>query len=456
MADARLPTWHWAYVLFRLGDGASQALISLVPLVVHGLPLWSVPATIAAMNVVSVPASFLWGALMERTRGIGRRRLALVGFLVSAVSLFVMAATVRFGVGAPGAIGLYIVATVLYAAFGLATAPAASVLILDGVPGKDWSDVTARLSRGLGWSYLVGLGVMAAWGLSGTLRFDGAFFGCGVATAGALAWAWWKIEPLSHRDRRADHRTKEAKVRLDGRILRPAIADLRESQQRFDRPVWLPLRLRLRPSFKGLMLANGHPMLLLVAFFLMFTASTIFFSSYPGVLADSLGYSIGLVLLAQIPSHIINPMTYAWAGRLGAAKGEMRGIGAGIIVRLVSLPSMAVALLLLGAEGLWLLLIGHGLAGLSFSLMQVNGVTLMAKVHRGGRGQGVGNLHAAVASGALIGSTSATLMLLWLPVQWTYVPAAILLVVGALLYLVVRRSPQFAPRNLPPEPPTPA
>lgn len=452
MAPPWLPLWHWAYVLFRLADGASHALISLVPLLIHGMPLWTVPATVAAMNVVSVPASFLWGALMERTKGSGRRRLALTGFTISAASMLTMAASVWLGAGEPWAILLYLVATVLFAAFGLATAPAAAVLILDGVPGKHWSNVTGRLSRGLGWSHMVGLTVMTAWGLSGTLRFEGAFLACGVAAAAAAIWAGGTIEPLSKAER-SERRTARA-----GRTRRPAMADrgppaiddLRESQQRFDRPVWFPLRLRLRPSFKGLMLANGHPFLLLVAYFLMFTASTIFFSSYPGVLADGLGYTIGFVLLAQMPSHIINPLTYAWAGRVGELRGEMSAIGGGILVRLVALPAMAAPLLLFGTEGLWLILIGHGLAGLSFSLLQVNGVTLMAKVHRGGRGQGVGNFHATVAMGALVGSASATLMLVWLPVGWTYVPAAALLAAGALLYLAVRRSPQFAARNLPP------
>jgi hypothetical protein len=42
------------------------------------------------MNLVTVPATFLWGVLMEKCQGHGRRRLAIGGFGMSALALMAL------------------------------------------------------------------------------------------------------------------------------------------------------------------------------------------------------------------------------------------------------------------------------------------------------------------------------------------------------------------------------
>lgn len=432
MAHAKLPNWHWAYLLFRFGDGTSHALIPLVPLLMHDLPIWSVAAVVTAMNLVAVPASYLWGALMERTKGVGRRRLAIGGFSVATVSLFVMALPLH-----PV---LFVLAAVMYTAFGVATAPAASVLVLEGARSDQWSSLTARLSRSLGWSYLLGVLLVSAWGLTGTLDFALAFVISGAASMFAAVWAYWSIEPAARRDAA----TAKRAARLG---TQPAVTP-GETPQRFDRPVWFPSRLRSKPTLEGLKLADGDPKRLLTGYFLMFAGSTVFFASYAGVLSVNLALPLGMVLLAQAPSHIINPLTYGYAGRFATRFGEMRGIGVGIALRVISIPALMAIILLMQADGYALILVAHAVAGLSFSFMQVNGVCLMAKVHRGGRGQGVGNFHAAVGLGSLVGAATSFLLLLWLPVEWTYIPAAGAILAGAAMVYGIRRSTQFIPRNL--------
>lgn len=70
-----------------MGDGITHAFIPLMPLIAYDLPPWTVPELVANMNLVTVLATFLWGALMEKYQGHGRRRLAIGGFGMSAVAV---------------------------------------------------------------------------------------------------------------------------------------------------------------------------------------------------------------------------------------------------------------------------------------------------------------------------------------------------------------------------------
>src|SRR5688572_27337430 len=58
-------SWRWSYVAFRFGDGASHALIALAVVLHYDLPIWVLAVTTACMNLVGVPATFLWGTVID-------------------------------------------------------------------------------------------------------------------------------------------------------------------------------------------------------------------------------------------------------------------------------------------------------------------------------------------------------------------------------------------------------
>ncbi len=422
----RLPSWTWAYVSFRFADGVSNALIPLVPLLVHDAPLWSVPAVAAVMNLVSVPSSFLWGGLMEKHRGQGRRRLAMLGFAASGIAMAVMAI--------PGPVWLFVVAAATFTGFGVATAPAASVLLLESVPGNQWAAATGRMARRTGIAYLVGVVLAVTAGLTGWLQPWWVFLVSAVAAIVAAFIARATIEPAVG----PTMPRHPAGFGLDA---------VRNAQRRFERPVWFPSRLRHRPTLKGITLADGDPLKFLVGYFLLFTGSAVFFSSYGGVLSDRIGLAVGFVLLAQAPSNFVTPLVYPWAGRYGSTHGEMLGTLRGVESRIVIIPLMAVLLLFWQGWSYVPLLILHGAIGVSFALLQVNGSCMMAKCHRAGRGQGVGNFHAAVGLGSLSGSLLATLLFAVANLLVAYVVMAIMLLAGAAVVWSIRNSDQFHPRN---------
>lgn len=420
----KLPAWHWAYALFRFGDGLSHGLIPLVPILVHDMPLWAVPATGAAMNLVSVPTSFAWAQLMERSRGVGRRRLAVAGFAVSGVAMATMAFTMPFWA--------FLLAAAVFTGFGVATAPAASVLVLESVPGRDWAKAAGHLSRRTSITYLAGGTMAAVLGLSGVLVFWQIFIAAAFVAVGAAIVAAVTIEP--HAGRTA--------------LGTPRLPAIQAMQRRIERPVWLPGRLRFAPSLRGMKWADGHPRRFLVAIFLLFVASTVFFAAYPGVLSRDAGLSLGLVLIAQMPSNIATPLAYTYAGRWAGRHGDMRAAAVGVSTRLLTLPALMLLVLAWTQASFVPLLIIHAGVGFSFAFLQVSGSTIMAKTHRSGRGAGVGNYHAAVALGCMVGSTTSFLILLWSSFAVIVAVATACLVLGALLFFSIARSPQFDARNV--------
>ncbi len=408
MASDRLPSWAWSFVAFRFSDGISHALIPLAALLVYDLPLWAVAATSAAMNLVGVPAASFWGRVVEHGRG--RRRLAIMGFSTAAVGMGVMAAQPPFLAFLAGAM--------MWTAFGVATAPAASVLVLEGVPRRQWARATGQLSRHTGYAYLAGALLTTAFGLAGLLDLRIIMIVGAIIAVGAGVAALKTIQRAGPDYEAPVHRYDEAAVK--------------QAQRRFERPVFLPARLRhrLRMSVET---RRPPANVWLGAIVLLFAGSSGFFAAYPGLLVERTGLAAGMVLLAQLPSHVATPMTYPLAGRLGEARGELAVIRTGLLLRLGAIPALAAATLFGAIMGGWVLAILiplHALVGVGFAFFQINTPCLLAQLHEPRRGAGVGAFHAATATGTLVGSTLAFLILLTLSVWWLAGATVLLLAAG--------------------------
>lgn len=449
MAEAQpriaMPAWTWAYVTFRLGDGLSSALIPLAVVLHYHMPVWVLALTTAGQNLVSVPATFLWGALMDR--GIRRRPLVVLGFTVSSLAMLVLATLPDYW--------LFVLASVCYTAFGVATSPAASTMVLQKVPRARWGRTTGTLSRRTGLAYLTGMAAsiliampgdywrrvgdvgnaLADAGIVGFPHFSANFAVAAVLSASAAFAAARLVPPwqppLPH------------EAGFDVRLIQA-------SERRFERPVFFLGRMRHRPTLQGIRNAlTPQHRLWPLGYALTFMGSVCFFSSYTGILADQLLLPAGLVLLAQFPSNLVTPVAYPHAGRWGARVGEARGVLAGAYLRTAALPLLCLTVGFWGTGGYVAILLLHGLMGLSFALIQVNGPVLLAEAHPGGRGQGVGTYHAAVGTGTLLGALSAFVLLRVADYRWSYVFAAAVAALGCLMLAVAaRRSPQ-SPRTDP-------
>ncbi len=396
---------------FRFADGISHALIPLAALLIYDLPVWAVAATSAAMNLVGVPAASLWGRIMEGGRG--RRRLSIAGFCTAGVGMAIMAAQPPF-------LG-FLFGAMMWTAFGVATAPAASVLVLEGVERRQWARATGLLSRHTGYAYLAGASLTTAFGLAGllSLRIIMAVatllaFGAGVAALKTI---------------------RRAGPNYEAPVVAYEEAAVRQAQRRFERPVFLPARLRHR--MRASVETRKPPAnVWLASVVLLFSGSAAFFAAYPGLLVERTGMAAGMVLLAQLPSHVATPMSYSWAGRLAEARGEVPVILQGLSMRLVAIPVLALATLygaFFGGWVLWVLVPLHALVGVGFALFQINTPCVLAHLHEPRRGAGVGAFHAATATGTLVGSSLAFVFLLLLPAGWLAAACVSLLSMGTWL-----------------------
>lgn len=427
MARTRLPAWHWAFSAFRVGDGLSHALIPLAVVEFHGGASWLVAATVAAMNLASVPATFLWAKAMDRGRG--RRRLAVMGFLVSVAALAVMSLVPVYPV--------FLAAAVAYTLFGTATAPAASVLVLESFPRGQWGPASGRLSRATGVAYLGGAMLALAAALAGRLHFPTVFLAAAAVSVLAAVVAWYSIAPFQG----------------GGPVQRIPAAAAAAGQRRIERLWFFPARLRHRPTRRGVREAfTDAPAPFLVGVMLAFAGTLVVLASYPWVLRERMGLSLGLVLLAQMPAALASLTLFPVAGAVAARWREPLGVTVGAAARLVALPGIAAAVFwfdALGpAVGLALLLAMHALMGASFAFLQVNGSLQAALFHPRGRGQGIGAFHAATATGTLLGAVLGAVGLLLLPLGGVYLLGAAMTVVGCLAMAVaVRGSPAVENRD---------
>lgn len=404
-------SWRWSYVAFRLGDGATGALIPLAVVLHYGLPLWVLAVTTACMNLVGVPASFLWGSVIDRSKHA--RRIVVLGFVAAAVAMAVLAVLPPFP--------FYVLGAMAYTMFGVATSPAASILALRGVEREHWARATTSLSRRTGLAYLTGMVTTITVGLLlDDPPMQALFIAAAVAAAvgGLVAW----------RTLPADFDSREGFA-----------SDVTAAGQRlFDRPVFMPGRIRHKPTWAGVRAGLRSDRLWPTGIVLTFMGSICFFTSYPGVLVE-LGLTAGIVLLCQAPSHIVTPFAYPLAGRLGAQHGKSRMIATGALLRLVGVPGLCLAIVLLQTNAVPLLLAFHALMGFSFSLLQVNGPLLLAEIHPGGKGQGVGLHHAAIGAGTLFGSIVAFILLRVADYWVSYVAATAFTFVGVTCLVAAHR-----------------
>lgn len=410
----RPTSWRWSYIAFRFGDGATQALIALAVVLHYGLPTWVLAVTTACMNLVGVPSTFLWGTVMDKARH--RRRVVVLGFAVAAAAMALLATFPAFP--------LYVAGAMLYTMFGVATSPAASILALQGVPREDWAKATTTMSRSTGLAFLAGMVVTIVLGFALDEPPFTVLFTSSAGTAILAAIVAARTIPAS----------------LPGPDHRFAPDVTAAGQRVFERPVFMPGRLRHSPTWAGLKDGFRTHRLWPIGTMLTFTGSVAFFTSYPGVLHNELGLTAGLVLLCQAPSHIVTPLVYPWAGRFGGRTGKSRTVALGALLRLVGIPGLCLSILVMGAASVPILLVFHALMGVSFSLMQVNGPLLLAEVHPGGKGQAVGMHHASVGSGTLLGSAAAFVLLRTFDGFWvSYVFSMALTVVGVSCLVAAHR-----------------
>ncbi len=181
--DPRARAYLWVLLLFTLGNSSNAFLLlraqSLGCSVVHVVALY------LAYNVVATLASYPAGKLSD---SLGRRRVLVVGFIVSAVVYLGMAATAFMP--ADAAIVALWVLFPLYGFYSALTEGVEKALLIDLSPPQLKATVLGLNSM------IVGLGLLPASLVAGVLwdtLGPAAPFALGGATSAVAAVALWRV-----------------------------------------------------------------------------------------------------------------------------------------------------------------------------------------------------------------------------------------------------------------------
>ena len=128
--------WFYAYLPNGMAGGATSPLIPLFTRILGGT-VADVGAVAAASSIASVPAFIGWGNLSDHLRR--RKAFVLVGFLGTALSLFLM--------GVSQSVSDFYLANLLAGVLGAASAPVGTVLILETTKQEGWASRIAVFSR---------------------------------------------------------------------------------------------------------------------------------------------------------------------------------------------------------------------------------------------------------------------------------------------------------------------
>jgi len=376
--------WYYCYLPNGLASGATSLLIPLFAKEL-GASIGQIGIIAAISSVASIPAFVLWGHLSDKLEN--RKLFIILGFLGMALTLMMM--------GASWGVEEYYIANLLFGFLTSASAPVATVLMIETVAKEQWAKRIADFSKIGGIGYVSGLVLGAFWLQLDFYNLTAAegmrtLFAIGAALALVSAIiAWWLIE--------------EPKERMKGR---PGHL----SEHHFitiERLKYVPLKV-LHFGFHGKKPQKFSRSLYAYLFciFLLFSGFTAFYAFFPIFLVDDMGMQSSSIFLIYIASQATSVAFYTRVGAWVKTKGgkSMQLIGSG--ARTVLFPAfMAVALLPVDPVVAFLLVfILHAAVGLCWAMINVSGSLIVSSLAACEiQGEAFGAYNAVQGFGAIAG-----------------------------------------------------
>ncbi|MEM4263246.1 MAG: MFS transporter, partial [Thermoplasmata archaeon] len=405
-----------------IANGSTSLLIILFAKEL-GASIGQVGLIAAASSLTSVPAYMLWGNLSDKIRR--RKPFVILGFVGMALCLLLM--------GLSKSVPDYFVANLLFGLLSTASAPVATVLVLETSAKQDWPKKIAAFSQigGIGW--VAGLVLGAVW-----LQLEAAeiplgdamrmlfIIGAGLGFLSALN-AWRLIqEPKEKIAKKPTHIQEHGFVTIE-------------------RLKYLPLRLLHFFDFHTY-LRRGHRfdrrmLAYLVCIFILLAGFTAFYAIFPIFLVGVVGISSSSVFLIYIAAQLTSALSYRYAGKLVANRGSKRTQLIASGTRALLFPSI-VAIAYVGvplALAFPTILVVHAVIGLCWSLINVSGSIIVSNISSEElRGHAFGAYNAAQGFGSIVGPIVGGLVSQYLGYAFGFLSASGLVVIGILILLRLR------------------
>jgi MFS transporter, DHA1 family, tetracycline resistance protein len=393
--------WYLVYALMGL------VVAGLVPVLVPLLVSQSGNAGLVGLVVAGVSlgglSSPLWGNLADRYRS--HRGLLAGGMLCSSVGLALFAFTLQ-----PG---FLILLAILQGLGSASAATVANLFVVEAHPKTEWDERIGWLQTFYGIGQVSGL--ILAGLLTRTNFRVGLLVAAGLsAVAALLGWLTTKTPPLQ-----------------------PGLEALHVHSARHTEGVFSsPQRLFHRPKLSGLKnawssLCSPFGFFLLI-WLVAFAGPAALFSQYPILMQKLYGVtpassSIAFAIIAGIGLTLYTP-----AGQWSEHSGSLPVLRVSLGLRLFAFAGLF-SLVFMPAGGVigWVALLAFAFVVWAWSLMNVSGTALAARLSTVGEGEGMGIFNATTAIagviGALLGGWSAGL--------WGYNSIVLLALLGVALGL---------------------
>ncbi|HEV2316851.1 MAG TPA: MFS transporter [Thermoplasmata archaeon] len=416
--------WFLAYLPLAVSDGIATPLIPLLALAHFQASAFVVVLIIAASAISQVPFTILWGNLSDR---VAHRKYFLVGsFAASGASIVAMAFAAD--------ISTFFWLNVVEGLASAASAPIGTLLLLETRQKRWWpTDIgffglisgvgtTVGLGVGFVWLFVLGFNSPQVQVMTGLLILSGV-----LALAGALiAWRWIE-EPARLIDRRG-------------------LSDLINGNRGFLERIrhvraWVLNIVELTRS-KAERIPSREA-LFLVALGVMSAGFFIFYGPFPVFLIQKAGFSDAAVFIAYLGSSAATTALYYHSGLAVEVHSPkyvfLEGLAARVLLILLFVPGTTFLLLGLGSPRLvgYLTLL-NALMGVSWAFISTASTLFLVRlVGRSGRGRALGLYNAVSGAGGLVGTLLGGLLYVGWGVHATYLLAAGIVTVGAVLLVPI-------------------
>lgn len=389
-----VPRWLYAWGLGSVALGGASLLLPLY-IIELGAEPFTLGLLAASAAVAGAPGAFLFGRIADQS---GRRRGLVIGALVAVAVMLFLVPFVR-------TIPLVIAANaVIWFAFS-AAGPVLTLLAVAGVEESDWQDRIALLNTYQGWGWAAGLVLGAVWTgvgeqyLAAITTQRTFFFACAACSVAAVAGTRLYL-PM------------EPPVRiLDTQRLRQALMQARRLNLRGSTFPFTPGRIF------GTSLQFLHPRGLLDRFsrelmiyygavLLFFIGFTAFFAPLP-LFLETLGYGSGAIFGLYLVSSLGSAAFFVGAADLSREHNDGILQSVGLLARGITLPTVALVGVTVGASLVGLLLQGllFLVVGLTWAIIAVTAATIVARLAPPSiRGEALGMYTAVSAVAGGIGS----------------------------------------------------
>lgn len=356
--------WLLPWSLGAVAYGGASLLVPLYVVELGG-DAFDLGVLAAVAAAVGVPSAVVVGRRIDRSRRFRPYVLAILAVTVAMLATIPLLESIPLVIAANA---------VIWLTFAAAT-PVLTLLVVADAPAHAWSEHIARLNeyQGIGWA--LGLALGTAWTLGGGLVVGDRLalqtcFGvlAAVGLVGTVSGARWF--PRGE--------TVEAGVRLRTALRLADGFDVRSvtfpfTVARVDLGGLSPRRLARRFS--------ADLVVYFVAIVAMFTGFAAFFAPLPAFLAE-VGLSAGAIFALYLVTSATAAVCFASVGRLAARYDVTLLQAAGLILRGVAIPMVALAALALGADavGLGTLVALFAAIGVSWAVIIVTAGTLVASI----------------------------------------------------------------------------